>query len=373
MDREEMIEWLTANSLDWSGDDDREALEGFGNDKLKLLVENAEATAQARQVANAAAVGFRTEAGDQFRLNPETGNWEHQAPGPAPAPAANVNDGKGGKPAAPARRQSAPAPAPESDPDDPPRRRANNRVASVADLARNAAPELQAELEELTQLREQEREKLISNILARVSENQRASKREWLQTLDLNNLRQAATIAPPPAEEEPAPQHGRRPLGNRAGGRRGPAPEEEGLLPPVMNFGPDSTQNPVRAAPAASSEWGDPNDYDEEAVLNQLPPAVRAELMESRRILAREKTDLIDKLVENMDEQSEARQRRWLDTQPVQALRNMLALKGDEAPAPRRGMYTAAPVPLTGNNQIGRAGAEDDLLIPPTLNFKKQA
>jgi hypothetical protein len=343
MDREEMIEWLTANSLDWSGGGDREVLETFGDDKLKLLVENAETTARARQVANAAAVGFRTEAGDQFRLNPETGDWEHQAP------------------------------APEPDPDDPPRRRASSRVASVADLARNAAPELQAELEELTQLREQEREKLISNILVRVSENQRASKREWLQTLDLNNLRQAATIAPPPAEEEPAPQHGRRPLGNRAGGRRGPAPEEEGLLPPVMNFGPDSTQNPVRAAPAASSEWGDPNDYDEEAVLNQLPPAVRAELMESRRILAREKTDLIDKLVENMDEQSEARQRRWLDTQPVQALRNMLALKGDEAPAPRRGMYTAAPVPLTGNNQIGRAGAEDDLLIPPTLNFKKQA
>lgn len=368
--RQAVIGSLTANCACWNKPGDAEVLNGFADDKLLALDEQRRAV----EVANTAVRGFRDPAGNAYRINPETGQWEAKAAPTqnakaAPKPAANA-----GKPFMKDEDEE------EDDEEEEETKKENakrikGKATTNAGFKRprtaeewfDAAPaDVQNTFKAARAWEDQERQKLVQRLAVNATEPERPARTDWLRTQPLDVLQNMASLLPAPAPSAPSTRNA---LPQQT------ADEDDILGLPVLNFEDPKADIYGRTAKQANNGGGmvgislqeNADDYAD------LPPAVRNKLAQADTLITRERTGLIEQLTANLDDEARERLERRLSGKSLDELRDMLLLKPKQEAAPPRYFGGAVPTANRGFGFSGGdlAGADDDVLPLPTMNFDR--
>lgn len=353
--REQIIDYLVANSEAWSAEGDADILASFSDEKLLHLNEATERTQQAVHVANAAAEGFQ-EGGKAYRINPETGRWERAV--------LNCDEGMGGGYGGRGM---------EDDPDEEdeevsPRRthnsRRGNKPLTVDEWYRMAPPEVQENYATATEIVNREKERVIQEILvnSNVPEGDRAVHRERLLRRDLEDLRNDLALMPKLSDNSGKPKVGMRQ-------RRGD-PDMLGL--PTMNWSEvDKDGNPTGKAVQNQMVSGMDfvDDMPEDEALSMLPAALRNKVLNAQAIEGRERQKLIEQIVANVqDEENEAILRRRLANKSLDELKDYMLMAPTRSAAPRAN-YFGASGPISNARSVLPDAAGDDILPVPRIDW----
>lgn len=95
MDREAIINELVTNCNCWKGENDKEVLNGFSDEKLTELKKQLDKNKNLEAVANAAKKGFESQEGHKYTFNENTQKWEGKPVEKKPEPTP-VNNGSVG-------------------------------------------------------------------------------------------------------------------------------------------------------------------------------------------------------------------------------------------------------------------------------------
>lgn len=211
-ERKELVTSLIANSDCWD-EDDRETLTALDDAKLSKLVENAEHACACELVANAAQEGFNDTSGNSHKFNTDTSKWESVIKPKETQPTTNTP-----APAAAKPKEKEPQP-------------------QTTDEWMDSAPaEIQSAVRNAMAIEAQEKEQLIGQLTANVSDDGKTAASALLKSKPLDELRSLLALLPEPQESN---QH---PTSNYAGagpvGQRTPVDNaEDDVLPlPTMSF-----------------------------------------------------------------------------------------------------------------------------------------
>jgi hypothetical protein len=368
--REEIVEFLVTNCEEWRGDGDREVLDGFPDGKLQQLKAAADKRHQAFAVANAAVNGF-VQGDTAYRVNPTTGKWERRAVTnaaprrPAPPPPAEEEDDDEAAPPPPKVTRNR-----RVEPEPPPRR---ERTKTPEEMMRELPPEWQQNLRDAEQITNQEKARIIDQLLVNVSPGERRAHTERLMTRSLQDLRDDLSRMPKaPTPEEETRRHA------ATNNRRAPAATVDDLLvSPTMNWSEMdgiAKGKPVRNA-AVAPEPEDGGDADAEAeALRNLPPRLRAKIHNAEVVEARERRRLIEDITANArDEAAEKELIPLLEDMPLDKLQALARLSPAKPPGAGRQQYFGSPAPLTNVRPVG--DVTEDVLPLPKMDYseRKQA
>lgn len=363
-ERQGIVKHLVANSDAWKQPGDEQVLNTFSDDKLIVLKEDADRQLHAIQVANVAVNGF-SDGETSYRVNPETLRVEKMANN-AKKKAPPEDDGDDDEP--------------DSDPDDSgvpasmKRKMARNssddhqaRPRTVEDWFRNAPAEVQEERRVAQAIVDREKDAVINQLLANVSEADRPVHRERLKRRSLDDLHYDLSLLPKAPTGDEIGRGAGVPAANRRGGKRQTVADDDMLALPVTNWRPVGEEDATvkQQAPIA-------NDCDEGMTtddwLKTAPPDVRKLVQNAAAVEGRERRRMIDALVANFqgsEEQEKAFINRMED-KTIQELQDMLNL------IPKRGQPTQAnyfsPTPLA--NSIRSSDVTEDVLPLPRMDYK---
>lgn len=209
-----LVDKLVANCDCWK-DEDRETLNEMDDRALKGLVANLEAEEKLKEteaVANAAKEGFKDQDGKEYTFNEETKKWESKKVEPKGVTTNNET----GKTQDPPKQQTA------------------------EEWFENAPPEIQEVVRNAKQVQDEEKEKLIANL---VGEDEEAAKkvRPIYEKMSLNELKAIAETQPNRETDNPFSSGYRdysgastpHPTHNR---NSGPVDKDDHLVPPTINW-----------------------------------------------------------------------------------------------------------------------------------------
>jgi hypothetical protein len=350
--REQIIDYLVANSEAWSAEGDADVLASFSDEKLIHLNEAASRAHQAEAVANAAVEGFQ-EGGKAYRVNPETGRWERAV--------LNCDDNMGGSGGGSYEDDTD-----EDDEDVSPRRTHNSRrkPLTVDEWYRMAPPEVQDNYRTATEIVNREKERVVQEILvnSNVPEGDRAVHRERLLRRDLEDLRNDLSLIPKLADNTGKPKGGLR--------QRRSDPDMLGL--PTMNWSEvDKDGNPTSRTVSNQMVSGMDfvDDMPEDEALSLLPAALRNKVLNAQAIEGRERQKLIEQIVANVqDEENEAILRRRLANKSLDELKDYMLLAPARSSAPRAN-YFGASGPVSNARSVLPDNSNDDILPVPRIDW----
>lgn len=376
--RRQAIDYLVTNCDCWKAPGDREVLNGLPDPKLQQLREAAERQAKAVAVANSAVRGFSDGRGNAYRLNPESGQWEHRTvagaapepPAPRPSedppplpPVENMPYGKK-KPMMADDEEEDEEVAEEMEKRKKKMMAKNSRPRTLEDWLRQAPLEVQNTFRYAQQIEAREKEKLIGQLLVNVAESERSAHRERLQRRSLEDLQNDLALVPK------APVESTAPTGNRSRRvARTEAADPDLLMLPTMNWqelgkGGGQTAVPL-PEPVGVDNTSD--ELTEDEILEQLPPALRSRVLNATVIENQEKQKLIAELTENLDEEVERKLNARLQRKSLDELRDLQAL-APRREAGRTNYFGSAAAP-TGNYAVDPS----DILPLPTMNWAEIA
>lgn len=370
--RKELITDLATNCDCWKGEE--EILNQFSDDKLVALKQRENAVV----VANAAVNGF-SHNGTDYRVNPETGNWEKK-----------VTSNAGPKmpmkgrmpPQAPAEEEEEEETVEEPVYEDveeepvapPPRRRpvpATNRHMSVEESLKNLHPDIRAMVENAKQVEEREKDSLIRQILVNVSPTDWQTHYERLMQRTVPELTYDLSLIPRIPKEEPAPTRNTRVIP-----RNDPDEASEVLPPPTYNWSnvkQESGHSEMEGEPVRNESNG--SNLSEEEWLKMAPPGARTRVLNAMKLESGEKRRLIDQIMTNAavsDEQAERRLMNRLETKSLEELRDFSLLV--PVRTERRNNFFGASTPIgNASKPMINNNEQDDLLLPPTAASLKLA
>lgn len=363
--RQGIIQDLTTNCDCWQGEGDAETLNALVDDKLVAL-------GRQHTIAKLATTGFKDPIGNSYRVSPESGQWEGKK---AAAPTQQVVNAK--KKAVPPDEED--MDEDEEEDDDMAKESKRRMFGKKPKLNRKrplsedewleSAPEhLVNSMRFAQQLEASEREKLITKLANNSSEGDRPARVEWLKTQPLDVLQNMATMIPAAAPTRP----------NRAT-TINTEEDNEVLSLPTINFG-EEEDTPTRTRNQASQGFDAPAASSDEDYLATLPASVQNTVREAQRIENRERTQLIEQLTANVDEETADRlARRWAN-RPLDELRDLAAITPRKEVGRGTNLYFGAGAPLgnSGNRGIpgysmNGGGMEDEVLPLPKLNFSNDA
>ena len=372
--RQAVIQSLTANCVFWAKPGRAEVLNGFDDEHLLFEDEQRRAV----EVANTAVRGFRDPAGNAYRINPETGQWEAKAAPiqnakPAPKPAANA-----GKPFMKDEDEEEDDEEEEETKKENAKRIKGQKTATTnfkrprtAEEWFEAAPaDVQNTFKAARAWEDQERQKLVQRLAANAAEPERPARTDWLRSQPLDVLQNMASLLPAPTTAAPSTRNAAPPQ---------VSDEDDMLGLPVLNFedpkadiyGRCPKQASVGMVGVSLQESAGADDYAD------LPPAVRNKLAQADTLITRERDGLIEQLTANLDDDARERLERRLGGKSLDELRDMLLLKPKQESAPPRyfggSVAPAANRGFSGLSGGDFAGADDDVLPLPTMNFADQA
>lgn len=395
--RNTIIDELVANCDCWKGQGDRDLLASFPDEKLLALKEQSVKNKQAEAIANAAVSGFKHK-DNAYRFNPESGKWENSTG------IENSPTGKSGK----SKKKDSTYAGDDGEDDeeedaktqrrmerrrkkmmnaDGGEDRRHRRPVTFDELLRSAPTEIQNRFNQLTQLEEIEKKKVIEQLLSNVEPADRRAHSERLQTESLTNLQYMLSLLPKgPSREELAAQQAE--VQNRRARRQ--QVEEDMLVAPKMTWNSIDDEEPTgnsnngqnggggssdRIAPASiPSGSGFMGSEDEDEWLRSAPAHLRNELMSARSMMEQERRRLVDELTANItDENEEKRLRSRLSGMSVDQLRDLLVLQPGRKTSSTTFFGASAPSPLNnaggGSGRGSSAVSDDDILPLPSTNY----
>ena len=381
--RQEIIDDLTTNCECWSHQGDDEVLGNFTDEKLIQLKKVADREQQAIAVANAAINGFTDNNGNAYRVNPETGNWEHRRVENAKKKVTVQEDDEDEEddeeeeeiPSKKRMKKMMGNSRGEMEEETPPVKKPRTREQLINSLPADMRESLKI-AEEVTQ---REKDRVIGQILANsgVSDVDKRAHNEWLQSKSVDELRNTLSLMPKPPATEPGESKQTKQTTNRKRFNSGNSPETEDMLvAPVINWEPVEEKNGNGYAHNATIQNDSTNGSDYESdepsydeLMGKLPPSYRTIVQNAVAVDARERRRLIDELTVNVeDDEAEKRLRTRLERKSVEELKDLVALTPKKE-APRPSNYFGSSVPLTSNTG---SDAGDDLLLPPSMDWKEQ-
>lgn len=367
-ERGAIIADLTANCENWKSPGDDQILSQMSDEKLTSLKVAAAREAQAVAVANAAVKGFLSPDGNAYRVNPENGRWEERP--------MTANEKKA---IAEKKKKSASA-----DPDEEEETATVNKVVvdpapvkkprTLDEFIKSAPPALRDQVENTLrnaqQIEQREKDKVITELIANVSEADRQSQREWLNKRPLDELQNMLNLIPKAPTEDVAVTTNRRPR------RKATAnPEEQDMLGlPTMNWkAMDDNETGRKNSPSTVNNEED--DVDEDEWLKTAPPRIRTAVQNAIVVESRERDKLISELTANVtDEESERQLIEVLKRKPLAELKALSSISAGRS-SERKPLYFGAPG--GGAAPVGNRGGDssDDVLPLPRMDWKdsKQA
>lgn len=374
--RQVIVTDLATNCECWKGDE--ETLNGFTDEKLSKIKAAFDREQKALQVANAAVEGFEAD-GTEFRLNPETGDWEKR-------PTENrgrkmmedeeemMDDEEEDEDVqyrkkTNSKRMTGNRKSRDDVEDTPAPRR--QKAQTFEDFIHNAPPEFQSRLYQNFQIEQQEKDKIITQLLQNVSPTDRNVHAERLQRRSLEELRNDLAIMPkvlPPSVEKEEATPRRSPATNR----RRQVDDTDGDMLRLPGWQPVENEGK-----SDEDEYQDRGASDEDSLvltneddwLKSAPAHVQADYREAIAIRERERRRLIEEITANVrDEDAQTRLVHRLQNKRLEELRDLAAL------APRsdgsRSTTLFAPInPLPpAANQVRTTDVNEDVLPLPTMN-----
>jgi hypothetical protein len=174
--RRTIVDGLIANGCCWE-EDDRDILNGFADDKLTAMADDAKKTAGLELVANAASKGFKDQQGNSHTFDEKTGKWATKVKETEPA----ANEGGDKKPVT----------------NEPPA-----KPKTIAEFLAESPPEVQEIVKNAMAVESRERAELIGALVAPVEEGQRESVVAVLNNKPLEELRTLQALLPKAAGTE---------------------------------------------------------------------------------------------------------------------------------------------------------------------------
>lgn len=356
-ERQGIIEHLTANCDAWRQPGDDQVLNNMTDEKLLALKEDSDKQQHVTAVANAAVNGF-SDGETAFRINPETGKWERRVDNAKKkkAPPMDDDDEEDEEDDDMASNRTAP-------PADEPR-----RPRTVDDWFRNAPAEVQEERRAAQAIVNREKDAVISQLLANVSEADRQVHRERLQRRSLDELHYDLSLIPKtPTQEEinkaAGATHNRRRQQQSSG-------DGDMLEVPTMNWQEvDVPTGKHGQRQEAVDNLDADDDMTDEDWLKNAPLRIRQAVQNATAVEARERRRMIDSLVANFQgtEDQEKLFVQRMENKSLQELQDMLNLlpKRDN-PRPN---YFGQAAPLA--NQVRSADVGEDVLPLPKIDWKQ--
>jgi hypothetical protein len=310
-ERQAIIGDLTSNCDCWKTAGGRQALEGMPDDVLAAVKADNDSAAETTQIANAAVEGFTDpNSGMTYRLDPEVQRWARKPVGNAPKKAgASAGTGEDDDEEDEDTRRTGKENDRRMKGDGPSASHApkRNRAQTPDEILNALPPEVQQEVQTAHQIVNREKERVVSQILQNsgLAENQWPSWRPALMQKGLEDLQAQLALQPKAPTVDPSVNAHRG--GKAAARRRQPASEDDdALLLPTMNYNtPDGLQPPSekKNGQSAGSQEDFVDNYDEETddEFENLSPRARARLARLQAVENREKAEIIDRLVANLD------------------------------------------------------------------------
>jgi len=384
-DRQQAIQFLTTNCDCWRGQGDRELLSRLSDDKLAAL---AESERRKVEIVNRATAGFVDDAGNAYRVNPDTGKWEHRQVEPRPpAPPPALNAGKKARqPEDDEEEDEGEMEDPDDDDEDDedekyvrrtnkkrvtgnrrreeesPRRR---RLTQEEEL-RSLSPELQRTLQNAAAIERREKEKIIDQLIVNVAPADRQVHRERLMQRDLEELETDLQLFRQRQDqgEQQAPR--RQPAANR---RQGRPTQDDVLELPTIDWNAKGDAPAAKAPPAPEAVDNADADVEEDDWFRNAPPSVRSKYTKLQALESQRRRELIDQLTENVSgakaKRLAARAER-MELGELEDFVELVAARGEES---RPSYFGASAAPL-GNRQ---AEPDDDGLPLPRMEWGEKS
>lgn len=362
MDRNEIINWLVANSDTWTKPGDRDILAALPDAKLQDLRKHTETHVKAVTVANAAVHGF-ADGGKQFRLNPETGAWEQRIV----ENAAPMKEKKKGK-AEPDMEEEEEEEEEELEVNakTPPRRQ---KPQTLEDFINSAPAEVQNMLRTAQAVEQREKDKIITDLLVNVAESEREAHRQRLMTRSIEELANDRALMPKVAKTEElkrATEHG----GFGQVANFAERDNDDMLMPQTIDWAPvangkDAKEHGQQTQHVNNDHGG--GGFDDQW-LQSAPNKIKVAVKNAMAIEQREKDKIISEIVANIaDEAAERRMVARLRTKSLEELRELAVLAPKKEPA-KRPNYFGSSVPAPGATVHN---SSEDVLPLPRMEWEK--
>jgi hypothetical protein len=391
--RQEIISELTENCDTWKGQGDDQTLNKLTDDKLQTLLRGHQIEQQKEAVANTAIRGFVDLKGNAYRFNPEAARWEFK---PVRNASGGLSTGVGygdktgdgdyeegpGDDAGDEQQSFMDGKEGESEPDEDDQpfgglkakgkglAQNRRRPMSADEWLRRAPAEVQNSFRIAQQIENQEKGKIIDQLLINVGESDKPRHRERLSHRSLDDLKYDLSLVPQnmPAPE-PARQTNNQTKVHNNGFRQAMNTEEDMLTMPTINWSEKGAQIEERGEFAAVSNGG-MSQEDEDEWMRSAPAHVRQKLMTANAIESRERKKLIDQITANVtDEAHEQRLISRLQNKSIEELKDYLILAPQKQPANYWG--SAAPIANANSGRSTTTVDSDDVLITPTINWEE--
>lgn len=382
VERQAVINEITANSPAFKGAED--ALSELEDDKLTALRDQGKDTAKALTVANAAVRGF-SDGSNDYRLNPETGNWERRpaAEREALKDASSMAANKKKKP--PFIKEAIEEDEDEDDEEEtedeeasyvarknakrirgkPAFNEQRRKPADTESWFNSAPPEVQEVKREAEEIVQREKDGIISQLLANVSPAEQRTQRERFQSYKIGDLRNFLSIMPKP-ETDSSPY---QPLSNRSRSAQRTERDEDLLIPQAITFGKDDEAQVANRKEQALQPLANEDSFDEEEYLKNAPAAFRNRWQAANALVEQQRHTLINDIVSNIrDEEAADRLFQRLQNKSLEELKDLAYLrKGDRDEQPRQVNYFGS---AGGPTTLNKGDPNEDVLPIPTMNWE---
>lgn len=233
-----------------------------------------------------------------------------------------------------------------------------------------APPEVQNTFRYAHQIETEQKDNIIGQLTSHITDNaEKKIQEERLRGRNLEDLRNDLTLLPPkPVVTEQAVNTATEDDSkwlSQVVSKMGKQHEDEPLLLPTMNFD-GSTEEQVGVVADSSNLTAE--EWLRQA---QIPQGVKSVVKNAMQIDARERDEIITRLISNVEDTNQRfRMRDRLEQKSMDELQEMLALVGN-SPAPKTTPpnYAGASAPATDRRMSDEE--RDDILPLPTMNFKQ--
>lgn len=337
-----LADQIISNSESWKGEGDKETLLTFSDKKLVQLRDAAVKESQAIAVANAAVAGFSDATGNSYRVNPETGKWEHKAVTTAKNTTDTTTTTKKTEEKVANTTQS------------------KKKKSNEEDWMDSVPDHIKEEWLTLKKIEQSEKSKLINSLLANcTSEQDRNIQTERLQKRSIEELKQDLSLLQRNEVKE---------VTKTTKKTRQVVDNNDVLTMPVINW--NQEQGKEETSKTVYKEVEEVEEIEEDW-LERLPSRERSRVMNALAIEEREKRKLIDELTANstLDDEAESRLISSLSRKSIDELRDLTLLKGTTKET--KNNYFGASVANANNSYHKANDPNEDVLAVPRINWNE--
>ena len=250
---------------------------------------------------------------------------------------------------------------------------AKNQVTDLPNLSpeewiQRAPTEVQNTFRYAYQIEQQEKDKIIKQLVANLSGDTKRTQEERLQKRSLEELRGDLTLIPKPEQPKPtgnAAEDGSW-LKNMIGSAASHKDEFEPLLLPTINYEQEGSIGTFGMSGASARAEHSPD----EEWMRKAPASVRSLVENAARIERREKDTMIEQITANVADTGERlRLKDRLSEKSIEELRDLASLTRGMSTSRGKANYSGAAAPAA-NQALGEE-ERGDILMLPTMSFEQ--